>query len=258
MNAKNRSFALVAIAAWVCAAGCGEREGPAGVTAPSSRTALGAAAPVLASRIVLEFEPEDFVAEVTNPYFPLTPGVTYTYVGATAEGTETIVVEVLHQKKRILGVDATVVRDRVFVDDELVEDTFDWYAQDEDGNVWYLGEDSKEYENGVVVSTAGSWEAGVNGADAGINMLADPDKGDSYAQENAPGVAEDQARVVSRSESVTVPYGSFSGMLQTLEWTPLEPGNRGFKYYATGVGLVLETSKRNGGERVELVSVTGL
>ena len=183
---------------------------------------------------------------------------TYTYVGTSSDGTETIVVEVLHRTESILGIDATVVRDRVYVDDELVEDTFDWYGQDTAGNVWYLGEDTKEYENGVVVSTFGSWRAGVDGAEAGIIMLANPKKGNAYAQESAPGVAEDQARVVGLVESVMVPYGSFSPVLQILETTPLEPGNRGYKYYATGVGVILETSKRKGGERVELVSVTGL
>ena len=257
MKARSRSFAAFPIVALLCLAGCSEREGPAGLAAPAPTAPEGAGA-VLASRISLEFDPESFVDGVTHPYFPLEPGATYTYVGTTDEGVETIVVEVLHQKKTILGVDATVVRDRVYVDGELVEDTFDWFAQDEAGNVWYLGEDSKEYEDGQVVSTLGSWEAGVDGAMAGIIMLADPEKGDSYAQEHAPGVAEDQARVVSLSESVTVPYASYTGVLQILEWTPLEPGNRGYKYYAEGVGVVLETSKRSGGERVELVSVTGL
>jgi hypothetical protein len=108
------------------------------------------------------------------------------------------------------------------------------------------------------VSTEGSWEAGVGGAEAGLIMPADPEKGDRYAQEHAPGIAEDMARVVGLDESVTVPYGSFSSVLQIQEWTPLEPGHREYKYYAEGVGLVLEAAKRNGGERIELVSVTGL
>ncbi|HET9251062.1 MAG TPA: hypothetical protein VFP58_02970 [Candidatus Eisenbacteria bacterium] len=260
MRMESRSFAVFLTVVSFCLAGCGERRGPAGLAAPSQTSApmVPEIVTTAAARIDLDFDPGTFVDGVDHPYFPLEPGATYTYVGTTSDGVETIVVEVLHQRKTILGVEATVVRDRVYLDGELVEDTFDWYAQDQDGNVWYLGEDSKEYEDGQVVSTAGSWEAGVNGAEAGIIMLAALEKGDTYAQEHAPGVAEDQARIVSLDESVTVPHASYTGVLQTLEWTPLEPGNRGYKYYAEGIGLVLETSKRNGGERVELVSVTGL
>jgi hypothetical protein len=210
----------------------------------------------LAAHVSVPFDPNNFVEGVDNPYLPLTPGAVSTFVGETTEGTETIVVEVLHQTKTILGVKATVVRDRVTLEGELIEDTFDWYAQDASGNVWYLGEDSKEYEDGVVVSTEGSWEAGVDGAEAGIIMLANPKKGDSYAQEDAPGVAEDMARVKGLTGPVTVPYATYDQVLAILEWTPLEPGARGTKYYASGVGVVLETSKK--GERVELVSVTGL
>ena len=235
-------------------AGCSEKPGPDGANAP---LAPGAAIPS-AARIAPEFDSATFVSGVTNPFFPLTPGAVYTYHAETSEGTETTVDEVLSETKTVAGVEATVVHDQVYVDDALVEDTFDWYAQDEEGNVWYLGEDTKEYEDGVVVSTEGSWEAGVNGAEAGIVMLAHPKKGTAYAQENAPDVAEDQARVTSLNESVTVPYGTFDGVLQTVEWTPLEHGVREYKYYAEGVGLVLETSKRGGGERTELLSVGGL
>ncbi|MBI4563400.1 MAG: hypothetical protein HY716_01730 [Planctomycetes bacterium] len=132
---------------------------------------------------------------------------------------------------------------------------FDWFAQDKDGNVWYFGEDSKEIEDGVVVSTEGSWEAGVGGAQPGILMLADPKVGISYQQEFAEGVAEDMARVKSLSESVTVPVGTFEGCIETMEWTPLEPGARESKFYAPGVGLVLEVSLRGGGARIELVEI---
>jgi len=201
-----------------------------------------------------DFDPEDFVRHVDHPYFPLVPGTLYTYRAETEEGTETSEFRVTHDTKRILGITATVVRDKVFVDGELKEDTFDWFAQDEDGNVWYLGEDTKEYENGVVVSTFGSWEAGKNGARAGVIMLAHPRVGDDYPQEIAPGIAEDRARVVALNKTVRVPYGTFRRCIQTKETTPLEPGFREFKYYARGVGLVLEVS--GDGERVELTGVT--
>jgi hypothetical protein len=157
--------------------------------------------------------------------------------------------------KVILGVTATVVRDRVYVGDDLIEDTLDWFAQDKDGNVWYLGEDVKNYSGGVLVDTEGSWEAGVNDAQAGINMLAVPEPGDTYFQENAPDVAEDMAKVKRLGVDISVPYGDFTDVLQILEWTPLEHGKSGYKYYARGVGLVLETDP-NGKGRSELVSIT--
>jgi hypothetical protein len=202
-----------------------------------------------------EFDPEDFVRHVDNPYFPLVPRTEFKYVAETEDGREINTVTVTRNTKRILGVTATVVRDRVFVDGELKEDTFDWYAQDEDGNVWYLGEDTKEYEDGVVVSTEGSWLAGKNGARPGIIMLAHPRPGDFYKQEVAPGVAEDQARVIHLDRTVTVPYGTFRHCLQTFETTPLDATAREDKYYAPGLGQVLTVS-RTSGERTELKSVT--
>ncbi len=184
------------------------------------------------------------------------PGTVFSFAGESAEGAETITVEVLHERKLILGIDCTVVRDRVYLEGSLIEDTFDWYAQDRAGHVWYMGEDVKDYENGVVVSTAGSWEAGVDGAQAGIIMQAEPRVGLTYAQENAPGVAEDMATIVSLKKSVSVPYGNFENCLQIMEFSKLAPGARGYKFYARGVGLVLEDSPRGGHERTELVSVS--
>lgn len=193
-----------------------------------------------------------FVKGIDNPYLAFDPGRTFRYEGETDEGLETIVVEVTHGHKTIIGVDVTVVRDRVYLDGELTEDTFDWFAQDEDGNVWYFGEDSKEIDDGEVVSTEGSWEAGLNG-NPGIIMLADPTPGTTYAQEDAPDIAEDMARIKSLTASVDVEYGSFDGCLQIAEWSPLSSGAREYKYYKAGVGLVLETGKA--GERVELIAI---
>jgi len=195
----------------------------------------------------------NFVAGITNPWLAFAPGRTFRYEGESPDGHETIVVEVTSRAKRILGVATTVVHDRGYINGTLAEDTFDWYAQDIDGNVWYFGEDSKQIENGHVIGTEGSWQAGVNGASPGIIMLAHPQKGDSYQQEFAAGVAEDMARVASLSETVAVPYGAFSGCLETLEWTALEPGAREYKFYASGVGQVLELGKH--GERIELVAI---
>lgn len=136
---------------------------------------------------------------------------------------------------------------------ELTEDTFDWYAQHRDGTVWYFGEDTKTYDKGVVVSTEGSWEAGVNGAQPGIIMEAHPQVGDSYRQESLAGAAEDQAEVVGLAESATVPFGTFDNCLKTRETTPLEPQLVEFKFYAAGVGNILTTE---GDTREELLSVT--
>ena len=220
-------------------------------TSPLAGTRATASSERLASvdLPVLPSDPSGFITGLTNPYLAFTAGRTFTYQSET----ETNVVEVLGKTKTILGVATTVVHDRVFSDGELTEDTYDWYAEDQNGNVWYFGEDSRTIEGGQVVSTEGSWIAGVDGATPGIAMLAHPKVGVSYQQEFAEGVAEDQAKVLSLKETVAVSYGEFSGCLQTQEWTHLEPGRREVKYYAPGVGLVLETAP--GGERVELVSL---
>jgi hypothetical protein len=200
-------------------------------------------------------DPADFVDGVDNPLFPLTPGTTYLYEADTPDGLETIEVSVTDQTREILGITCMVVRDTVTVDGELVEDTFDWYAQDGDGNVWYMGEDSKEYESGVVVSTAGSWEAGVDGAKPGIIMQADPQVGQVYRQEFYEGEAEDMGEVIALDVAVTLGDGTTYTCLQTRDFTPLEPDVNEYKYYAPGVGVVLEEVV-DGDERVELVSVT--
>jgi hypothetical protein len=202
-------------------------------------------------------EPGAFVPNVTNPFFPLTPGTTYSF--ATSDGSETSTVEVLSEKKTILGISTTIVHDQVFTDGALSEDTFDWYAQDTDGNVWYMGEDSKEIENGQVVSTAGSWEAGVNGAQAGIIMWADPAGhiGEEYRQEFARGEAEDVGKVVAVGESVTVPHGNFSGCLKTEDRNLLEPGTVENKFYCPDIGVTLEHPVQTPSDRTELVDVIG-
>ncbi|MGH7503145.1 MAG: hypothetical protein ACREL7_15575 [Longimicrobiales bacterium] len=205
-----------------------------------------------------DIQASDFVAGVSNPLFPLVPGTTSTFLAETAEGEERIVVEVLSDTRVVNGVTATVVRDRVFMNDELAEDTYDWYAQDSAGNVWYLGEDSKEIENGQVVDTGGSWEWGVDGALPGIIMWADPSAhvGESYRQEFYEDEAEDWGRVVAVDRAVSVPFGSFTGCTETEDWNALESGGRERKFYCPQIGLVLETPADGGNERVELVERT--
>jgi hypothetical protein len=196
------------------------------------------AAPLDQSSKTPKFDPGDFVPVVNNRFFPLHPGTRFIFRGEADGVPERTIVDVTHQKKTILGIEATVVLDRVFQNGSLTEKTLDWYAQDEDGNVWYLGEDSKAYENGKVVSTAGSWEAGKNGAVGGVIMLAHPKVGDTYRQEVAAGVAEDMARVLHRGLSVKVPYGTFHGCLETEEFTPLEPGAKELKFHCPRTGFV--------------------
>ncbi len=204
-----------------------------------------------------QIDPANFVRAVTNPFFPLVPGTTFVYEGET-EGVPTReVMTVTNETKLILGVTTTVVHVQSFEDGVLIEETFDWYAQDVDGNVWYFGEDTMELdEAGNVISTEGSWEAGVNGAEPGIIMLADPKKGKRYQQENAPDIAEDMAQVRRLNASVCVPYGCFENVLVTKEWTPLERGVVENKYYAEGVGFILSVMIKGGEERLELVSVS--
>ena len=212
-------------------------------------------------------DPADFTTPVQNPYFPLVPGTTYVYAAQTGEGLLRTEVSVTSSTKTIDGVVAFVVHDVVWLDvDEgptvLIEDTFDWYAPDNSGNVWYLGEATVErlYDedwNFIGTSTEGSWEAGVAGAEAGLIMLADPRPGLSYRQEFAAGVAEDLAKVERLNAKVSVPYGTFPDALVTKEWTPLEPGAVERKYYVAGVGLGL-VEEFHGGPTVreELVRVT--
>jgi hypothetical protein len=189
----------------------------------------------------------DAVRPIDNPYFPLAPGSRWVYRETATDGSkQRVVVKVTHRTRLIAnGVRARIVRDTVSERGHVIEDTFDWYAQDAGGNVWYLGEDTKEYENGTVVSTKGSWEAGVNGARGGLIMPANPRPGMQYRQEYLAGEAEDKARVVS----------VFADSVLTREWTPLEPKRFEYKLYARGVGTVLELSVPSG-DREELVSFT--
>lgn len=201
-------------------------------------------------------DPANFVKKIDNPYFPLKPGTTFIYQGET-EGTPTRdVMTVTRKTREILGISTVVVHDRVFEDGVLVEDTFDWYAQDKKGNVWYFGEDTKELdENGNVISTEGSWEAGVDGAEPGIIMEAHPKKGEKYQQEFAADVAEDMAQVIGYKDSLCVRFGCFKHVLVTKEWTPLEPGVVEDKYYAKGVGFIYSIMVKGGDEQLELVRI---
>jgi hypothetical protein len=196
-----------------------------------------------------------FSTHIDNPYLPLQPGHRWVYRETDARGTVTRdLVRVTHRTKRVAaGIVARVVRDTATRHGQVVEDTLDYYAQDRRGNVWYLGEDTTEFEHGKPTSTEGSWEAGVDGAQAGIAMLAHPRAGRRYAQEDYPGHAEDRAKVLSRGEQVEVPAGHYRHVLLTKEWTPLEPDALEYKLYARGVGPVLSLGLSGDIDRAELL-----
>ena len=234
------TVALVVLAAIGCGGGDGHGDG--------GRSAV----PRGDERV--ELDPADFTTRIDNPYWPMTPGSRWVYRETDPDGTQKRVeVTVTHRTKRVAGVRARVVHDVVTRGGALVENTYDWYAQDRAGNVWYLGERTREYENGNLASTEGSWEAGVDGAQAGVVMPAEPRVGMSYRQEQYAGHAEDRARILSLDEQVEVPFGRFRRVLMTKDYTPLEPAVLEHKLYARGVGPVLVLSLSGGGGGEELI-----
>ena len=202
------------------------------------------------------FDPNNFVRAVDNPLFPLRPGTRFVYEGVEDGESEVNITIVTPDRKSILGVSAIVVLDRVFVHGELTEKTFDWYAQDRQGNVWYMGEDSLELKNGRFVRASDSWQAGVKGAKPGIIMRGRPRAGAVYRQEYyPPGGALDQARVLGLSDSIRVSAGTFRRPLVTIEWSPVEPQLEK-KYYVAGIGEVMEKVVEGGHEQFQLAKVT--
>ncbi len=197
-------------------------------------------------------------ANINHTYMPMSPGVTQFYQGLNDEGElERLEITVSHETKEIDGVMSRIVVDRVYVDDEMVEETFDWFAQDMQGNVWYMGEDSAEYEAGEKINNAGSWESGkdIDGvgenAIAGIIMKAEFIVGDSYQQEFYQGVAEDMAKIDEIDLGINLADGTSYTTVKILEWNPLDPENiREFKYFTPDIGLILE-EKEDGSERIE-------
>lgn len=187
-------------------------------------------------------DPAEFLPFVDNPYFPLIPGTTMSFVENDGLVLSQSTVEVTDSTKIIAGVRCVVVHQTETRDRSVVEETFDWYAQSKDGAVWYFGEDTTEFLADGRTSTIGSWQAGIDGAMPGIVMPAHPSIGEEFRQEYRQGVAEDMAQVASVGESVTVPAGEFSGAIRMKEWSPLESGVT-TKWYAKGVGAIREESE---------------
>jgi hypothetical protein len=203
-----------------------------------------------------ELDPADFTTEIDNPWWPMKPGSRWVYRETDTEGAnQKVVVTVTNRTKTIAnGVEARVVHDVVTEDGKFVEVTDDWYAQDQDGSIWYLGEDTTEYENGKPVSTSGSFEAGVDGAEPGIIIPAQPEPGMSYRQEYYAGEAEDRGTIVALDTQAEVPAGHYEPTLMTRDENPLEPKVLEFKFFARGVGPVLAVAVSGGSDREELLS----
>jgi len=202
-----------------------------------------------------EIDAEEFSTTIDNKFYPLVPGRTMVYQKKAGGETETITISVLKETIEIEEIECVQVRDVAEVEGEVEEDTVDFYAQHENGDVWYIGEVSKSFEDGFLDSLEGSWRLGKDGAKPGILMLAKPTVGKAYRQEFLPNEAEDCAVVVSTGNTVNVPAGTFTNCIATEDFTAIEPGLRERKFYAPGVGLVLEVNLVNG-ERTELVKIT--
>jgi hypothetical protein len=196
-------------------------------------------------------DPADFSNPIANDYFPLDPGLVTIFEG----GDDHVEVTVTADTRVIMGVTTQVITDQVFVGGELQEDTVDWYAADNFGNVWYFGEQTAEYENGQITTTEGSWEAGVDGALPGIIMLADPQVGDTYRQEFYAGQAEDVAKVHALEESITVPKDTYDLVLVTEDWSLLTPYVHERKWYAPRVGVVSEETISGGSGTLSLIDI---
>jgi len=252
---KRASTFTLAAAALAVFAGCGSSSGGDSSTAarptsaPSLAPARGAYSPSI--------DPADFVPTIDNRYFPLEPGTDFLYEGVAEDGKtpQTDDMFVTHRTIEILGVKSTVVRDTVTSRGRLIERTFDWYAQDKAGNVWYMGEDAREVKGGRLVKADDSWKAGMNGAKAGIIVPGNPRPGDEYRQEYYPRYALDQARVLGSGGRVTVPAGSFESTLLTEETSPIDPA-RERKFYVAGIGDVKEQTVAGNHEQIKLVRLT--
>ncbi len=205
----------------------------------------------------ITLDPSDFTTHIDNPFLPAVPGTTYVYEDKEAHSIDYVVTT--DKTKVIDGVTCVVVHDYEYVNGQLSEDTHDWLAQDSEGNVWYFGESSYQYEPGNPdpVGHEGSWKAGTHGSEPGIIMEANPQVGDVYAEENAAPIANDMAEVESLTESAHVVYGHFDGLLETRNFSPLEPDVTEHKWYAAGIGNVLTTDNEGAYEQLVQVIFNG-
>jgi hypothetical protein len=222
---------------------------------PASTPSVGSKLPTGADLVSLD--PANFSADITNPYWPMKPGTRWTYrsVEAGEPPQEVVIVVTKATKKLANGVTARVVRDTARSKGQIIEDTLDWYAQDAEGNVWYMGEQTAEFEKGKMVSRAGSWEAGADGAQPGIVLPAQPQVGQKYRQEYKKGEAEDNGEVLATNHLVEVEAGPYKDALVTMDTSTIEPDVVEYKFYAPGVGPLLALDISGGAGREELIKV---
>jgi hypothetical protein len=223
------------------------------LVAASVLACASAASTSIASGYHPKIDPAKFTNHITNKYLPYVPGTTHRYRGTRDGKPTTHVVTVTHQSRTVMGVRCVVVKDNVWQSQSLVERTTDWYAQDSSGNVWYFGEQTAELQNGVVTTTSGTWEAGVDRAQPGIVMPGVPKVGRTYRQEFRPGVALDIATILGVSGTVRVPAGTYHQAVITFDKNPLDPSKKERKWYAPGVGFV--HAELHGGGHIEVVSL---
>jgi hypothetical protein len=250
-------FASIIVSALLAAlaSGCGSSGGDTSSSTTAASKSASDLAP-LHGTYSPTIDPSNFVASIDNRYFPLEPGTGFHYAGVRGTTPQTDDEIVTHQTKQILGITCTVVRDTVSEHGRAIERTFDWYAQDKQGNVWYMGERSLERQHGRFAVASDSWESGVNGARPGIIMPADPQPGDAYRQEYyPPGEALDEAHVIGFGGPFTVPAGTYKRALVTSEFSPLEPQTEQ-KYYVAGLGEIQERVVKGHHEQFKLVRVT--
>jgi hypothetical protein len=271
MTRTIRTGLVAAVAAGALAvAGCGSSGTGSGGTAgapPPSAASHSPSKSATPSRLAPasgpyrpRIDPADFSPTIDNRYFPLHPGMTFHLRGTAENGTtpQADSVVVTSRTAPILGVDSRAVRDTVYSRGKPIERTYDYYAQDRAGNVWYMGEDARDYRNGRFAKASDSWRGGVGTAEPGIIMPAHPaPSGGSYRQEYLPGHAMDQARVVGPSGTVNTPAGTFKGTLTTIETSVLEPGLSEQKWYAAGVGEIKEAVVKGNHEHFTLTSHSG-
>jgi hypothetical protein len=247
------SLLLVALIGTAVLAGCGSSGTKITTAANNTTTSTGSSTSVPAGETTTtpsgaplgsnvhynpKIVPSQFSTKITNPYTPWIPGTSHTFKGVRDGAPIKTVVSVTNQNKTIMGVKCVTVTDVVTSNGSLVEKTTDWYSEDSKGNVWYFGEQTAEYANGVVTTTAGTWEAGVDKAKPGIVMLAHPKKGDSYRQEFRPGVALDRATVLSTNATRKVPAGTYHHLVATNDINPLDPSKHETKWFAKGIGFI--------------------
>jgi hypothetical protein len=226
-------------------------------SAPEVSSTVGSADLPQGSESV-ELDPASFTVDIDNPYWPMAPGTQWTYAEIDDDGSlvEVVATVTADTKTVASGIEARVVRDTVRRDGEIIEDTFDWYAQDSDGNVWYLGEDTAELEDGEITTKDGSFEAGADGALPGVIMPAEPQEGMTYRQEYYAGQAEDNGEILRVGELVETSFGQYDDALVTRDFITIEPDVLEYKFYVPGIGPVLTLSvSGGGGGREELISM---